>query len=99
MKQSRALYTQQITGSIYLDCELEVAYERIKDDHDADKFEMLSYMRQQHKETKGFYESLTTDPKLHTLFSEPTFYVDTSDLSKEVVESKVVLFLKEQKIL
>lgn len=85
--------------SIYLNCDPTIAYERVKDNPRADKFETLPFLRAQYQETQHFYDALDSDPLLKDLFPETRFHLDTSHLAQEAVESKVVRFLKGQKIL
>ena len=81
--------------SIYLTCDPNIAYERVADDSKADKFETRSFMQQQHQETERFYKALQTDKRLRHLFDEPTLYLDTSNLSKEEVQLKVLEYLRQ----
>lgn len=87
------------TCSIYLNCEPSVAYERIRKDQKADKFEKLAFMQNQHRETQRFYKALEHDATLSKIFDEPRFYLDTTTLSMDEVELRVVNFLKAKAIL
>jgi thymidylate kinase len=66
------------TCSIYLNCAPDVAYERIEKDINKDKFETKQYMKDQFKETKKFYNALSTEASLAKIFKEPKTYIDTT---------------------
>lgn len=82
------------TCSIYLNCDPWVAYGRVRDDPDKDKFETLEYMTRQYHETKSFYEVLEHDRVLAEMFSEPRIYIDTTRLSHDQTLLQVVEFLE-----
>lgn len=67
--------------SIYLNCDPAIAYERIANDPLADKFETLDYMKEQHNETRAFYDALAYNNVLKDIFSESRIYIDTTDLT------------------
>ena len=67
---------------IHLVANAETAYQRIKDDPDADKFETLEYMQVQERETRRAYEALMRkDPVLNHFWDSWNIYVDTTELS------------------
>lgn len=69
---------------IHLVANAETAYQRIKDDPDADKFETLEYMRIQERETRKAYESLIRrDPALNHFWDCVNIYVDTTNLTTD----------------
>lgn len=77
---------------IHLVANAETAFERIKDDPDADKFETLEYMQVQEKETRKGYESLVRkkDSALSHFFDCINIYVDTTNLSTDETFELVV---------
>ena len=70
---------------IHLVANAETAYERIKNDPDADKFETFEYMQIQEKETRNGYESLVRrkDSALNHFFDCINIYIDTTNLSTD----------------
>lgn len=71
---------------IHLNAEPHVAFNRIKDDPDADKFETLEYIINQAKETQNAYNELTKetlDPAFSAFKGIPNIYIDTTDISCE----------------
>lgn len=81
--------------TIYLNCDAEVAYERIVADPHRDKFETLEYMKKQFHETRNFYNSLSTNPMLSKLFPEKTFYIDTTELTQAETFKEASGFLEK----
>ena len=77
---------------IHLVANAETAFERIKDDPDADKFETLEYMEIQEKETRKGYDSLARrrDSALSHFFDCVNIYVDTTNLTTEETFELVV---------
>lgn len=77
---------------IHLVANAETAFERIRDDPDADKFETLEYMQIQEKETRKGYESLVRrkDSALNHFFDCINIYVDTTNLTTEETFELVV---------
>lgn len=70
---------------IHLCADSNIAYNRIKDDPDADKFETSSYMRRQEEETRRGYRELTQDqnPDLSAFLGIQNFFIDTTELSPD----------------
>lgn len=67
---------------IHLNADPVVAFNRIKDDPDADKFETLEYIKKQAKSTKKAYDSLINeDPALSAFKGIPNIYIDTTKLT------------------
>lgn len=87
------------TCGVYLNCDPRIAYERIKHDKKADKFETLLFMQAQYQETKRFYKALEHDATLSKIFDEPRFYLDTTYFSIDDVILSAVNFLKANAIL
>jgi thymidylate kinase len=89
----------KVSGSLYLNCSPDVAYERIKNNPANDKFETPAFMKSQHYETEHFYQALETDPILGGLFSEPRYYLDTTLLNPDEVELEAIEFLKRSNLM
>ena len=70
---------------IHLVANAETAFERIKDDPDADKFETIEYIRIQEQETRKGYEALVrkNDSALSHFFDCINIYIDTTNLTTE----------------
>ena len=70
---------------IHLVANAETAFERIKDDPDADKFETLEYMQIQEEETRKGFERLVRkkDSALSHFFDCVNFMIDTTDLTTD----------------
>ena len=70
---------------IHLVANAETAFERIKDDPDADKFETLDYIKIQEIETRKGYEELTRkrDSALSHFFDCVNIYIDTTNLTTD----------------
>ena len=77
---------------IHLVANAETAFERIKNDPDADKFETLEYIRIQEVETRMGYEALTRkrDSALSHFFDCINIYVDTTNLTTDETFELVV---------
>ena len=71
------------TVMIHLCADHNIAYARIKDDPDADKFETSAYMRRQEEETRRGYRELTQshNPDLSAFEGIQNFFIDTTELS------------------
>lgn len=69
---------------IHLVAEAETAFERIKDDPDADKFEYISYIRKQEAETRrAYHEVMRQNPDLAHFHNASNIYLDTTQMSTE----------------
>ena len=70
---------------IHLVANAETAFERIKDDPDADKFETLEYMEVQEEETRKGFEALKRrkDSALSHFFDCVNIYIDTTNLTTD----------------
>lgn len=68
---------------LHLCTDSTVAYQRIKDDEDADKFETPQYMRRQEEETRRGYRLLIQgdNPDLAAFRDIPNFFIDTTSLT------------------
>ena len=69
---------------IHLNADPVVAFERIKNDPDADKFETLEYIKNQAKATeKVYHELLKGNPDLSAFKGIPNIYIDTTNITCE----------------
>ena len=85
---------------IHLNADPIVAFERIKNDPDADKSETLDYIKNQAKATKRAYEHLIQGhPDLSAFKGIPNIYVDTTSISCEQTFKIVLRKLKEKAII
>lgn len=80
---------------IHLVASAQVAYERIKDDPDADKFEYPDYIREQEVETRRGFDELVghRNPQLHAFWSAKNFLIDTTWLSIDQTLSQTQIWL------
>ena len=81
---------------IHLVAESSVAYERICNDPDADKFEYPEYIATQERETRKAYANVLkgTDPALATFKDCINIYVDTTQMTTEEVFETVANKIK-----
>lgn len=69
---------------LHLNADPQVAFERIKDDPDADKFETIEYVKKQAEATKRAYEELKREnPALSAFKGIPNVYIDTTNLTTD----------------
>jgi len=82
---------------VHLCASAEIAFERIKNDPDADKFEYLSYIVEQEKMTRKGYSDLVLkkEPALSSFFGTRNLFVDTTDFTtKDTFEYVIHRLLK-----
>lgn len=80
---------------IHLVASAKVAFDRIKNDPDADKFETPDYMRDQELETRrGFDELVNNNPELFAFSKAKNFLIDTTWLTMEDTFEQSKAFLK-----
>lgn len=86
------------TAIIFLNAKSEIAYSRIKDDKNADKYETLEYIKKQAKETENFYNEMKKNNiELKLFHNIPCILIDTTDLTPEDVFVKARDFLENLK--
>ena len=69
---------------IHLVAEAKIAYDRIKDDPDADKFEYIEYIRRQERETRRAYQEICAgNEDLEAFKKSKHIYIDTTGLTTE----------------
>ena len=92
----------QCSLMLHLCTDSTVAYNRIKDDKDADKFETPQYMRRQEEETRRGYRLLMqgNNPDLAAFHDIPNFFIETTSLTTEetfcIASARVAEFLNLQ---
>ncbi|MBR3249226.1 MAG: hypothetical protein IKF83_00825 [Clostridia bacterium] len=85
---------------VHLVASAQTAYNRIKDDPDADKFEYPAYIRTQELETRrGFDELLSGNPDLFAFSKTKNFLIDTTWLSMEDTFEQAKTFLESIKFM
>lgn len=85
---------QKPSAVIYLVSKTEVAYQRIKNDPYKDKYEILSYMKEQHRAINSFYRDVETRNKeLKFFFDIPNVLIDTTTLTILQVFNQAKIFL------
>lgn len=77
---------------VHLVAEASVAYQRICDDPDADKFEYPEYIEKQERETRKAYSNLVkgNEPALAAFKHCKNIYVDTTQMTTEEVFEVVI---------
>lgn len=86
--------------TIHLVAEAETAFERIKDDPDADKFEYIEYIRRQERETRrGYYECKRKNVDLRHFHDGVHIYVDTTAMTTDETFEYVLERLKEKSVI
>jgi len=84
--------------SFYLVAKSNIAYNKIKNDPYADKYETPSFIKSQYNEVINFYNSINKDKLLKKLFSEPRYLIDTTNLTKKETYDQIIKILKKHKI-
>lgn len=80
---------------IHLVATARVAYARIKDDPDGDKFEYPSYIFKQELETRrGYQELIDRNLDLYEFFNARNTLIDTTDITIPETYEKALAFLK-----
>lgn len=81
---------------IHLNANPKVAYERIVNDLDADKYEYLEYIEKQYDETLRLYESIKNGNKNVKKFCDSiNFYLDTTTYNTDEVYNIIIKFLND----
>ncbi len=81
---------------IHLVAQAAVAYERIKDDPDGDKFETPRYIQKQEIMTRRGYQDLVFNrhPDMYPLFGAKNTLIDTTDVSIESTFHMAIAYLE-----
>ncbi|MDA3815123.1 MAG: AAA family ATPase [Patescibacteria group bacterium] len=86
---------EKATAIIYLNADPFVAYSRIKDDYNGDKYETLEYIKKQAEETSNFFEAVKKqDPSLDCFQGIPSILYDTTKMTEKETKQKAKLFLE-----
>ena len=84
---------------IHLNANPDVAYQRIKNDENADKYEYLEYIRKQYKETKKVFLEIQKGNKYLYQYSKSiNIYIDTTNLTTVETFGRVLEELNKNKI-
>lgn len=84
---------------IHMVAEAETAYQRIKDDPDADKFEYIEYIRKQELETRKAYKAVISHDVDMAHFKDcVNIYVDTTQMTTDEVFELVKRRLAEYNV-
>lgn len=95
-QMQRTWELERCSVMIHLNADPLVAFNRIKDDPDADKFETLEYIKKQAEATKKAYDSLKKeDPALSAFKGIPNIYIDTTELTCQETFEKALKELKK----
>ncbi|GEM_PF-1219626 len=80
---------------VHLVADPRVAYERIRTDPHADKFETMAFMRRQHRETLRLFEGVRQGlPSLGVFAGIPAVLIDSTDMTRDAVERAARAFLR-----
>lgn len=91
---------QKPSGVIYMVADPAISYQRIKDNSYRDKFETLSYMKEQYKAIIAFHRDVQTRHRdLVYFFDIPNVLVDTTELRPDDVLKKARIFLKNSSLI
>ena len=92
---------QKCDVMIHFNCDPEVAFRRICEDPEADKFETREYIEKQAKSTKEVYDALVAGnvPALESFKGVTNIYIDTTHLSMDGTFDKLVRELRERGII
>lgn len=91
---------QRCDVMIHLNADPAVAFDRIKNDPDADKFETLEYIKHQAKATeKAYKELISGNPAMSAFKGIPNIYIDTTNISVEETYKKAIEELKRLSII
>jgi len=90
----RTAELERPSAIIHLVADPDVAFERIRRDPDADKYETRAFMRVQHRETLRFWDAVRTGLPILAPFADiPACLLDTTALSPAAVERAASTFL------
>lgn len=79
---------------IHLNCNVDVAWDRVKEDKGKDRYEYPEYFARQTVNTKKLYDCIVAgnEPELEFLRSSKNYYIDTTEMSiSEVLELAIKL--------
>ena len=86
---------------IHFNCDPKVAFKRICEDPDADKFETLEYIEKQAQSTKAVYDALIkgNEPAFESFRDCVNIYIDTTYLSMDGTFDILIEELRNRKII
>lgn len=92
---------QKCDVMIHFNADPEVAFRRICDDPDADKFETLEYIEKQSESTKAVYDALVEgkEPAFQSFKGCINIYIDTTELSTDGTFDILLAKLRELNII
>lgn len=81
---------------VHLNCNPKVAWERIKEDDDKDRYEYPDYFARQTVNTQKLYECIVAgnEPELAFLRLSKNYYIDTTEMSIDEVLKVAIKFLQ-----
>lgn len=81
---------------VHLNCNPKVAWERIKEDDDKDRYEYPDYFARQTVNTQKLYECIVAgnEPELAFLRLSKNYYIDTTEMSIDEVLKVTIKFLQ-----
>jgi hypothetical protein len=79
-----------------MNCNPQVAWDRIKNDKGKDRYEFPKYFTRQTVNTKKLYDDIVAgnDPELEFLRASENYYIDTTEMTIEEVLQLAIKFLK-----
>ena len=100
-KMMRTEELEKCDVMIHFNCDPKVAFQRICEDPDADKFETLEYIEMQAKSTKAVYDALVagTEPAFAAFKDCVNIYIDTTYLSPEGTFNILIDELRKRNII
>lgn len=81
---------------LHMNCNPQVAWDRIKNDKGKDRYEFPKYFTRQTVNTKKLYDDIVAgnDPELEFLRASENYYIDTTEMTIEEVLKLAIKFLK-----
>lgn len=99
-KLQRTYELERCDVMIHLNADPNIAFERIKDDPEADKFETIEYIKRQAAATRKAYDELMKEnPALSAFKGIPNIYIDTTNLTTQETFEKAIQELKNRAII
>lgn len=90
---------QKPTAIICLNADASVAYSRIKNAKNKDKYETSAFIEKQAKETETFFTSIKNrHPALTYFYDIPNIFIDTTFLTTQETYRRAKSFLDQEKI-
>lgn len=93
----RTAELERPTAIVYLTAEPQAAFARIAADENADKYETLDFITEQHRQTSRFYQSVDAGlPVLASFMGIPAILIDTTTKTTEAVLAEAREFLRRK---